>query len=83
MPDAVPEPPVKGLAIAAGARRPGAKKPTAAPAQPAPVASPDGDEALPPAVTSPQPTESPDEPEPTPVKGLGLARGARPPGRRR
>jgi Fe-S oxidoreductase len=77
-PETTPEAPVKGLGIAAGARRPGAKK-TATPAQPA---------------AAPQPKPEPDaEPEPSasegigetagpPVKGLGIARGARPPGKR-
>jgi Fe-S oxidoreductase len=86
------EPPVKGLGIAAGAKRPGAKKTAAAP-QPA-AATPD-----------PEPTPEP-EPEPEaeapeapsangsgngearvvgdepPVKGLGIAKGARRPGKR-
>ncbi|CAN5182760.1 (Fe-S)-binding protein [soil metagenome] len=80
---AKPEPPVKGLGIAPGARRPGAKK---APA-PAPKAEPE-------AKPEPEPeTEAPpsngsstsevsvvgDEP---PVKGLGIANGARRPGKR-
>jgi Fe-S oxidoreductase len=75
------EPPVKGLGIAAGARRPGSKKPAAPGAQPA----------------APQPEtaterESDAAPEPSaegngettapPVKGLGIAKGARPPGKR-
>jgi Fe-S oxidoreductase len=67
------EPPVKGLGIAAGARRPGAKKsapveqakPATAPTQPEPAATEDNGEASTP-----------------PVKGLGIARGARPPGKR-
>jgi Fe-S oxidoreductase len=67
------EPPVKGLGIAAGARRPGAKK--AAPAEPAKPAT---------APTQPEPaaTEDNGEASTPPVKGLGIARGARPPGRR-
>ena len=77
-PAAQPEAPVKGLGMAPGARRPGAKKASApaaepaasAPAEPAaePAAGTDGDGA---------------EPTQTPVKGLGLAKGARPPGKRR
>jgi Fe-S oxidoreductase len=82
---AKPEPEVKGLGIAAGARRPGAKK--AAPAASAPAPKPD----------SPQPeSESNGESGPAPeaaadgngdtpsapVKGLGIAKGARPPGKR-
>ncbi|UQX10757.1 (Fe-S)-binding protein [Candidatus Mycobacterium methanotrophicum] len=74
-----PAAPVKGLGIAGGAKRPGAKK--AAPAA-QPTAPP------------PKPQEEP-EPKPTPesgdgetktpaapVKGLGITRGARPPGKR-
>ena len=82
---AKPEPEVKGLGIAAGARRPGAKKAAPAAAPPAPKAD------------SPQPeSESGGEPSPAPetttdgngeapsepVKGLGIAKGARPPGKR-
>jgi Fe-S oxidoreductase len=73
-----PEPEVKGLGIAAGARRPGAKKAAAAPAAK-------------PAEAQPEPAPEP-EPEPcsedngeqpaAPVKGLGIAKGARPPGKR-
>jgi Fe-S oxidoreductase len=78
--------PVKGLDIAAGAKRPGAKKP-AAQAQAAETTA----EAPAPAE---QKTEAKQEPEPAaetdgasappaaPVKGLGIARGARPPGKR-
>jgi Fe-S oxidoreductase len=77
---AKPEPEVKGLGIAAGARRPGAKKaaPAAAPAKPA---EPE---------PKPEPTETasangesaePAKPEP-PVVGLGIAPGARRPGKR-
>jgi Fe-S oxidoreductase len=74
--------PVKGLGMAAGAKRPGAKKSTP-PAQPTP-AEPT------PAAAQPESTaETPgsdgdgDGSAPTPpVKGLGIARGARPPGKR-
>jgi hypothetical protein len=73
---AKPEPPVKGLGIAAGARRPGAKR-TQPPAQP--VAQPKAE--------APQPEPAPNGEaapvaEQPPVKGLGLAKGARPPGKR-
>ncbi|ORB31506.1 4Fe-4S dicluster domain-containing protein [Mycolicibacterium parafortuitum] len=86
---ATPEPEVKGLAIAKGARRPGAKK-AAAPA--APAAEAPAAEA--PAEPEPQAPAEPsgngssgsgddrvvgDEP---PVKGLGIAKGARRPGRK-
>jgi Fe-S oxidoreductase len=78
-----PAAPVKGLGIAAGARRPGAKKaatpaseppkpeakPEEAKPEPEPSAQTDGDPAPPPAPAAP-------------VKGLGIARGARPPGKR-
>jgi Fe-S oxidoreductase len=88
-----PAAPVKGLGIAAGAKRPGAKK-TAAPAPPAPPATP---EPASEAEAKPEP-QAKDEPQSTPaggdgedggqaapaapVKGLGIARGARPPGKR-
>jgi Fe-S oxidoreductase len=78
-----PAAPVKGLGIAAGARRPGAKKaaPAAQPSAPAPEPE-----------TKPEP-QAQGEPESAgqdgetkapaaPVKGLGIARGARPPGKR-
>ncbi|OAT70163.1 Fe-S oxidoreductase [Mycobacteroides immunogenum] len=83
---AAPEPPVKGLGIAAGARRPGAKK--AAPAAAAPAAEATPEQAQPAAApepvepATPEPKdETPAAPEP-PVKGLGIAPGARRPGRR-
>ncbi|KUI26984.1 Fe-S oxidoreductase [Mycobacterium sp. IS-1496] len=88
-----PEPEVKGLGIAAGARRPGAKKkapaPAAKPAEPQP--EPEAEAAPEPeAATEPEPTPEPasgngdarivgEEP---PVKGLGIAKGARRPGKR-
>ncbi|KMO76563.1 heterodisulfide reductase-related iron-sulfur binding cluster [Mycolicibacterium chlorophenolicum] len=90
--DATPEPEVKGLGIAPGARRPGAKKaPASAPASaPEPAAEPE---------PAPEPEAAAPEPEPAapatngngearvvgdepPVKGLGIAKGARRPGRR-
>ncbi|BAX99774.1 putative Fe-S oxidoreductase [Mycobacteroides stephanolepidis] len=90
---AAPEPPVKGLGIAAGTRRPGAKKtapaaatPAAEPEQPAatpepaaPVAAEPSDETVEEAVD--ETAEANKAPEP-PVKGLGMAPGARRPGRR-
>jgi hypothetical protein len=77
---AKPEPEVKGLGIAAGARRPGAKKstPAAAPTQPAAAKPAEPDVAS----KSPEPEAAePAKPEP-PVKGLGIAPGARRPGKR-
>ncbi|SCX22291.1 Fe-S oxidoreductase [Mycolicibacterium fluoranthenivorans] len=88
---AKPEPPVVGLGLAAGARRPGAKKaaPAAAQAAPAPAAEP--------AAVEPEPVaEAPAAPssngatgnddrvvgDEAPVKGLGIAKGARRPGKR-
>lgn len=89
-----PEPEVKGLGIAAGARRPGAKK--AGAPKPAPKPAPEP-EAEPEAAAEPEPAPEPeqapasngsgngearvvgDEP---PVKGLGIAKGARRPGRK-
>ncbi|BBY80699.1 Fe-S oxidoreductase [Mycolicibacterium pulveris] len=76
----VEQAPVKGLGIAPGARRPGAKK-SAAPAKPAePQSKPE-----PASESSAAPEASADDggdkPAP-PVKGLGIAKGARPPGKR-
>jgi Fe-S oxidoreductase len=78
-----PAAPVKGLGIAAGAKRPGAKKaaPAAQPAAPAaePEAKPEPQAASEPeAAGQDGETKAP----PAPVKGLGIARGARPPGKR-
>jgi Fe-S oxidoreductase len=77
-----PEPEVKGLGIAAGARRPGAKKtaaaPAAEPAAPQAESESDGESA-----PAPEPSsEGNGETPATPVKGLGIAKGARPPGKR-
>jgi Fe-S oxidoreductase len=80
---AKPEPEVKGLGIAKGARRPGAKKAAAAapapkPAAPQPKPEDDGEPA-----PAPEPsTEGNGEAPAEPVKGLGIAKGARPPGKR-
>jgi hypothetical protein len=82
-----PAAPAKGLGIAAGAKRPGAKK--AAPAaqaaapKPEPEATPE-----PQSQDAPESTSTPDDKDgetkapAAPVKGLGIARGARPPGKR-
>ena len=81
---------MKGLGIAAGAKRPGAKK-AAAPAAPAAKAeapaapAAEQAEAEPKAEAQPEPKEQSDgngAVEQPPVKGLGIARGARPPGKR-
>ena len=73
-----PAAPVKGLGIAAGAKRPGAKK-AATPA--APAAPPPASEVK--EEPKSAPAESTDAAQPAaPVKGLGIARGARPPGKR-
>jgi hypothetical protein len=92
--EATPEPvakapaaPVKGLGIAAGAKRPGAKK-TAASPEPKPEAAAKP-EPEPEAKEEPQSKSADSDgdangeaaPQP-PVKGLGVARGARPPGKR-
>ncbi|MGA5462006.1 heterodisulfide reductase-related iron-sulfur binding cluster [Mycobacterium sp. NPDC050041] len=99
--EARPEPEVKGLGIAAGARRPGAKKAPAkkaAPSTPAPEATPEptpetnGEAHADPAPAEPSSNGSDangsdggearvvgDE---APVKGLGIAKGARRPGKR-
>jgi Fe-S oxidoreductase len=74
------EPEVKGLGIAPGARRPGAKKAPAAakPAAPQPEPASDGE-----SDAAPEPsTEGNGEKPAPPVKGLGIAKGARPPGKR-
>jgi Fe-S oxidoreductase len=75
--------PVKGLGIAAGAKRPGAKKAAAAPAAaPAPAAQPAAESAPAPEPTpSAEPTAAPSA-DAAPVKGLGIAKGVRPPGKR-
>jgi Fe-S oxidoreductase len=77
---AKPEPEVKGLGIAAGARRPGAKKaPTASkPAAPQPEPASDSESG---AAAEPS-AEGNGETAAPPVKGLGIAKGARPPGKR-
>ncbi|MGH3551202.1 MAG: heterodisulfide reductase-related iron-sulfur binding cluster, partial [Mycobacterium sp.] len=82
-----PDVPVKALGIAAGAKRPGAKKaaPAAQPATPEPMQEPSAQQQP----AAPQEPESKpaeqdgerDTPAP-PAKGLGIARGARPPGKR-
>jgi Fe-S oxidoreductase len=88
-----PAAPVKGLGIAAGAKRPGAKKaappaPTAeAPTAEAKAEAPAPDEqkvdAKPePKAEPPEETNDDAAPPAAPVKGLGIARGARPPGKR-
>ncbi|MCV7350427.1 (Fe-S)-binding protein [Mycobacterium parmense] len=87
-----PAAPVKGLGIAAGAKRPGAKKAAPAKAAPAPAeepakAAPTASEepAEPKGETAPEPTTATngdEAPPAAPVKGLGIARGARPPGKR-
>jgi Fe-S oxidoreductase len=75
-----PEPEVKGLGIAPGARRPGAKKVPAAPkpAVPQPEPASDGESD---AAPKPSAEGNGEKPAP-PVKGLGIAKGARPPGKR-
>ncbi|WP_036457645.1 (Fe-S)-binding protein [Mycobacterium sp. UM_WGJ] len=90
---AAPAAPVKGLGMAAGARKPGAKKaapatPAAEPAQAAaepasePVATePETVPAAPEAAPEAAPAAEAPKEQP-PVKGLGIQRGARPPGKR-
>lgn len=87
---------MKGLGIAAGARRPGAKKKTAAPAAtPAKPAQPEPDgQPQAQAEAAPEPeSDAPSQPasgngdvrvvgDEPPVKGLGIAKGARRPGKR-
>ncbi|WP_165804672.1 (Fe-S)-binding protein [Mycolicibacterium austroafricanum] len=90
---AKPEPEVKGLGIAAGARRPGAKK---APAAPAAETTSAPAESTPAPAATPEPSSAPEAPSSSgpdngetrvvgdepPVKGLGIAKGARRPGKR-
>ncbi|MDT7732893.1 MAG: hypothetical protein QOE12_67 [Mycobacterium sp.] len=92
-----PAAPVKGLGIAAGAKRPGAKKAPAAAApsspptsepepKPAPESTPEPESKPEPEVKTPPAegagTDSDDGSPAAPAKGLGIARGARPPGKR-
>ena len=79
---AEPAAPVKGLGIAPGAKRPGAKK--AAPAASAPAEAPPSAPALqaPAAEPAPSPAPTDNGGDQSPVKGLGIAKGARPPGKR-
>ena len=77
---AKPEPEVKGLGIAAGARRPGAKKAPAAPKPAAPQPEPPSDSESG-AAAEPSAEGNGDTAAP-PVKGLGIAKSARPPGKR-
>jgi len=77
--------PVKGLGIAAGAKRPGAKKSAPSPAStaPAPTAAAPAEPVVDPAPTTEPASEQPTAPVNAPeVKGLGIAKGARPPGKR-
>ena len=82
-----PAAPVKGLGIAAGAKRPGAKKaaPAAQPTAPEPKAEAKPE---PPSTEEPESKPTPEAQDgetqtpAAPVKGLGIARGARPPGKR-
>ncbi|MGV0068293.1 heterodisulfide reductase-related iron-sulfur binding cluster [Mycobacterium colombiense] len=84
-----PAAPVKGLGIAAGAKRPGAKKAAPKAAAPKAEAAPAEATEAPKAEAEPAPkaepakqTDGDDAPSQPPVKGLGIARGARPPGKR-
>ncbi len=80
---AKPEPPVVGLGLAAGAKRPGAKKTPAAPAPAAPAPDPEpAVEAEPGEPAANGETESGPAVEQPPAIGLGMAKGARPPGKR-
>ncbi|HYB39413.1 MAG TPA: heterodisulfide reductase-related iron-sulfur binding cluster [Mycobacterium sp.] len=91
-----PAAPVKGLGIAGGAKHPGAKHPgakKALAAQPSPGAAAPTPQAKQESVARQQPESEPapaqkaeelhdGEAAAPPVKGLGIARGARPPGKR-
>ncbi|UGT91028.1 (Fe-S)-binding protein [Mycobacterium ostraviense] len=78
---APPAAPGKGLGIAAGAKRPGAKKASAPAAPSAPAASAEPETKPEPAAPA-APADADAAPPPAPVKGLGIAPGARPPGKR-
>jgi Fe-S oxidoreductase len=71
---------VTGLGIAGGAKRPGAKKTARAPqpATPVPIQEPAASQEP---ESKPAATDKKDAPD-APVKGLGIARSARPPGKR-
>ena len=75
---AQPAQPARGLGIAPGAKRPGAKKAAEPVAEP--VAESVAEPPTPPASAEPEGGNG-DAPAP-PVKGLGIAKGARPPGKR-
>ncbi|BBX98552.1 (Fe-S)-binding protein [Mycobacterium lacus] len=77
-----PTAPVKGLGIAAGAKRPGAKKSPAQAAAPTPAAPEPDAKPEPEPPSQPDGEAAPPAPPAAPVKGLGIARGARPPGKR-
>jgi hypothetical protein len=78
-----PAPAVKGLGMAAGAKRPGAKK-AAAPSESAAEIKPDAPAAAAPvAEATAEPESGNGTPDAPPVKGLGMAKGARPPGKRK
>ncbi|WP_409429778.1 (Fe-S)-binding protein [Mycobacterium sp. SMC-11] len=86
---AAPAAPVKGLGMAAGARKPGAKKAAPAAAEPAAAAAEPASTAAEPASAATEPAAAPEAApaaeapkEQPPVKGLGIQRGARPPGKR-
>jgi Fe-S oxidoreductase len=74
------EPEVKGLGIAPGARRPGAKKAAPAPKADSPQPEPESNGEPGPA-PAPASDDNGDAPSAR-VKGLGIAKGARPPGKR-
>ena len=83
--DHKPGPAVKGLGIAPGARRPSAKKTAAPAAEPpaAPAAEPAQPQPEPAAEAQPEPAGGGNGEQPeAPVKGLGIAKGVRPPGKR-
>jgi Fe-S oxidoreductase len=79
---AKPEPEVKGLGIAPGARRPGAKKSAAPSAAKAPAPQPEPESNGESGAAPEASTEGNGESPAPPVKRLGIAKGARPPGKR-
>ncbi|TVS78102.1 heterodisulfide reductase-related iron-sulfur binding cluster [Mycobacterium helveticum] len=77
-----PAAPAKGLGIAAGAKRPGAKKAAPDKAPETADAEPEAQPASAPKSEPATQTGDAEKPPAAPAKGLGIARGARPPGKR-
>lgn len=81
-PAPAPAQPMKGLGMAAGAKRPGAKKAMTPPGSVAEVRTDAPTTPAPSADVTPEPKSGNGTPAAPPVKELGMAKGARPPGKR-